>query len=129
MNGKYLLDTNIIIALFADDPAVTKRLVEFGEVFASSVAIGELCFGARKSRQAEHNLARVEEFAASCTVLGCSTETARRYGELKNSLRLKGRLLPENDIWIAAIALEHGLTLVSRDAHFTEIEDFPVAVW
>jgi tRNA(fMet)-specific endonuclease VapC len=52
MNGKYLLDTNIIIALFADDPAVSKHLVEAGEVFASSVAIGELCFGARKSRHA-----------------------------------------------------------------------------
>ncbi len=62
-------------------------------------------------------------------VLGCDSDTARRYGEVKNALRLKGRPIPENDIWIAAVALQHGLTLITRDGHFNEIEELTVEAW
>ena len=123
MSGKYLLDTNIVIALFADETSVKDNLAKAEEVFIPSIAIGELCYGARKSARAGENLARIDDFAASNVVLGCDTETARYYGEIKNALRLKGRPVPENDIWIAAIAVQHDLTLVSRDAHFSEIEN------
>lgn len=56
-------------------------------------------------------------------MLGCDAETARQYGEVKNRLRLKGRPLPENDIWIAALALQYDLILVTRDGHFQEVEN------
>ena len=62
-------------------------------------------------------------------MLGCNTDTARRYGEIKNALRMRGRPLPENDIWIAAIVLQHDLTLVTRDEHFNEIESLQVVAW
>jgi len=71
----------------------------------------------------------MNEFAESCSVLICDTETSRQYGEIKNLLRAKGRPIPENDIWIAAIAKQHELTLVSRDEHFKEIEDFLTLTW
>jgi tRNA(fMet)-specific endonuclease VapC len=129
MSGKYLLDTNVIIALFADDDAVKSRLANADEVFISSIAIGELCFGAWKSVRVKENLERIDEFIADSVVLGCDTETARRYGEIKNALRMKGRPIPENDIWIAAIALQHDLALATRDSHFTEIEKFKVVSW
>lgn len=129
MSGRYLLDTNIIIALFADEAAVKDNLAQADEVFVPSVALGELYFGARKSGRPQANLARIDEFAANNVVLGCDTETARRYGEIKDVLRVKGRPLPENDIWIAAIALEHDLALVSRDAHFGEVERLKVTAW
>jgi tRNA(fMet)-specific endonuclease VapC len=98
MSGRFLLDTNIVIALFANETPVKDYLARADEVFASSIAIGELCFGARKSGRASENLARIDEFAANSVVLGCDTDTARRYGEIKNALRLKGHPLPENDI-------------------------------
>jgi len=129
MNGRYLLDTNIIIALFADDKAIKDNLGKAGEVFVPSIAIGELCYGARKSARARENLARIDEFAANNVVLGCDTETARRYGDVKNALQTKGHPIPENDIWIAAVALQHGLTLVTRDIHFGEIESLSIAAW
>jgi tRNA(fMet)-specific endonuclease VapC len=122
MSGRYLLDTNIIIALFADDTVVKDNLGQADQVFVSSIAIGELCFGARKSGQAKENLARIEDFASNSVVLGCDTETARRYGEIKCALQIKGRPIPENDIWTAAIALQHGLTLITRDAHLASRE-------
>jgi len=129
MSGRYLLDTNIIIALFANEAAVKDNLLNADEVFVPSVAIGELYFGAHKSERAKGNLARIDEFSASAAVLSCDTGTARRYGEIKNSLRLKGHPLPENDIWIAANAIQHGLKLVTRDTHFKDIVDLEIEVW
>jgi tRNA(fMet)-specific endonuclease VapC len=129
MNGKYLLDTNIVIALFADDTVVKDNLAKADEVFVPGIAIGELCFGARQSGRVKENLERIDEFVANSVVLGCDAETARRYGEIKNALRIKGHPIPENDIWIAAIARQHDLTLTTRDTHFSEIENLKVTTW
>jgi len=129
MSGRYLLDTNIIIALFADEVAVKNSLVNADEVFIPSIAIGELCYGARKSGRSKENLERIDEFIANSTVLGCDVQTARYYGEIKNAISLKGHPLPENDIWIAAIALQYNLALVTRDAHFLEIENLQTVAW
>lgn len=129
MSGRFLLDTNIVIALFADEARVKDNLADAHEVFIPSIVIGELCYGARRSGQVRANLARIDELVSASTVLSCDTETARHYGEVKNTLRLKGRPLPENDIWIAALALQHRLILVTRDAHFQEVERLPAVVW
>ena len=129
MSGRYVLDTNIVVALFARDAQVLQQLAEAEEVFVPSVVLGELYYGARKSAHAESNLRRIDEFAGSSAVLLCDAETARQYGEIKDSLRAKGRPLPENDIWVAAVAKQHGLTLVSRDSHFGEIGDLDLESW
>lgn len=122
MNGKYLLDTNIIIALFANEIVVKHNLEQAKEVFISCIAIGELYYGAKKSGRVRENLNRIDELVANSTILGCNDTTASIYGEIKHNLRQKGRPLPENDIWIAAIALQYNLILVTRDAHFQAIE-------
>jgi tRNA(fMet)-specific endonuclease VapC len=129
MHGRFLLDTNIIIAIFASDAAVKTCLVEADEVFVSSIAIGELCFGARRSARVQDNFAPVDDFAINNIVLACDTETARQYGEIKERLHARGRPIPENDIWIAAIALQHDLTLVTRDAHFEAVDGLRLAAW
>ena len=129
MSGKVLLDTNIVIALFADEASIKEQLAKTEEVFIPNVVIGELFYGAHKSTRSKENLARIEDLASSSVILGCDTETARIYGEVKNALRIKGHPIPENDIWIAAIAVQHNLTLISRDAHFSEIEKLEVIVW
>ncbi len=129
MNGRYLLDTNLVIALFAEDRSVQQHLSEAGEVFISSIVLGELYYGARKSAHVETNLTRIEEFASRMSLLGCDQDTARHYGRIKNLLRAKGRPIPENDIWIAAIAEQHQLVLAARDGHFQEVEGLSVEVW
>jgi tRNA(fMet)-specific endonuclease VapC len=48
---------------------------------------------------------------------------------IKSHLRAKGRPIPENDIWIAAVAMQHRVTVVSRDPHFKEIADLDLQVW
>ena len=129
MSGRVLLDTNIIIALFARDSAVENRLTSTDEVFVPTVALGELFFGAHKSSKVEENLQRIRDFAASNVVLTCNLETAHHYGRTKNTLREIGRPIPENDIWIAAIALQNQLTVVTRDAHFSEIPSLQLELW
>ena len=129
MNGRLLLDTTSVIALFAQDPGVQDRLARATEVFVPTVVLGELYYGARKSARVEANLARIDEFAASNAVLVCSLETAQQYGRIRHALQTQGRPLPENDIWIAAVARQHGLTVVSQDEHFNQIEGLLVEKW
>ncbi|MGH8471275.1 MAG: type II toxin-antitoxin system VapC family toxin, partial [Gammaproteobacteria bacterium] len=127
--GRYLLDTNIVIAIFAAEPAVLQRVATVDEVFVPAIALGELYYGARKSARSEANINRIDEFAGAMAILGCDGATARHYGRIKDELRAKGRPIPENDIWIAAVATQYGLTVVSRDDHFANIAGLPVEVW
>ncbi len=129
MSGSVLLDTNILIGILAKDEAILSRLVETDAVFLPSIALGELYFGAFKSAHPDDNAERIDSLAASTAILYCDGTTALHYGRIKTGLRAKGRPIPENDIWIAAIAQQHGLTVVSRDLHFREIEDLPVEEW
>ena len=129
MSGSVLLDTNILIGILAKDEAILSRLVETEAVFLPSIALGELYFGAFKSAHPDDNAERIDRLAASTAVLYCDGTTALHYGRIKTGLRARGRPIPENDIWIAAIAQQHGLTVVSRDLHFREIENLPVEEW
>jgi tRNA(fMet)-specific endonuclease VapC len=129
MSGRDLLDTNPVIAIFAEDPGILFRIAEAEEVFVPSIVLGELYFGAYKSARVTENVARVAEFAAGNRIVECDASTARNFGQIKDDLRRKGRMIPENDIWIAALARQHDLTLVSRDAHFHEVEGLVVASW
>ncbi len=129
MNGSYLLDTNIVAALFRKDSAVNRHLEAAPNILVPSIAVGELYYGARKSSRVSENLNQVDDFCSQNELLDCDLETARVYGEIKNLLRQKGYTLPENDVWIAAIALGNGLTLVTRDAHFREIDGLEIETW
>jgi len=94
MSGRYLLDTNIIIALFANEASVIHNLAQADQVFIPSIAIGELHYGARKSGRTQQNLERIEEFVANNRIIDCDIHTACKYGDVKNKLRIKGRPLP-----------------------------------
>ena len=81
MTGSYLLDTNIIIALFASEKDVQEKLAQVDDVFVPSVVLGELYFGAHKSARATKNSARIDELASDTVILSCDTGTARYYGK------------------------------------------------
>lgn len=98
MNGKYLLDTNIVIALWTNDEAVLSQLKSNMTVFLSSIVLGELVFGAYASARTGENLGRVFEFAANNTVLAWDSATASYYRRVKSRLREAGRPIPENDV-------------------------------
>lgn len=129
MSGKYLLDTNAVIAFLGGDTEARRSMEKVDEAFISSIILGELYFGAYKSARADENIAKVMDFASSLPVLECNTGTARHYGQIKSELYGKGRPIPENDIWNAAIARQHGLTILSRDLHFRGIQNLDCEKW
>jgi tRNA(fMet)-specific endonuclease VapC len=129
MNGKsYLLDTNIIIISFKDKSLKSK--IEGAEsIFIPSTVIGELYFGAEKSKHKKENYKKIKVLIEESIILNCDSETARQYGIIKESLRKKGRPMPENDIWIAAISKQYGLELITRDDHFRFIDGLKTSDW
>ena len=127
MNGRYLLDTNIAIAIVG-------KKIDFknhpdAQGFLSTTVLGELFFGIEKSSRIEENLKRLQRLRSAFPVLVCDEETARLYGIVKHSLLRKGRPIPENDMWIAASARQHGLTVATRDGHFDFVDDLSVEHW
>jgi tRNA(fMet)-specific endonuclease VapC len=129
MGGRYLLDTNVAIRVLNQQVDLEARRQDAVEIFLSLTVVGELLFGAEKSDRPDVNRERVERLIEICPVVPQDLTTAHRYGALKSALRKKGRPIPENDIWIAANALEHELTLVTRDRHFAEIDTLTTEAW
>jgi tRNA(fMet)-specific endonuclease VapC len=98
VSGSYLLDTNIVIALFAQEADLLARLNSVAGFAVPVFVLGELYYGARKSSRVAINLARVDTFASGNVILDCDHLTAQYYGSIRNELLSKGRPIPENDI-------------------------------
>ena len=62
-------------------------------------------------------------------ILHPDTATALYYAQVSTDLERKGKIIPENDIWIAAAALECGMPLVTRDAHFQHVTGLQLLHW
>ena len=129
MAGRYLLDTNTVIAAIGMEIDLERRRRGGDEIYLSVPALGELFFGAEKSQRIEENISQIYRLTAKFPVVSCDQETAGHYGFLRNLLKKKGRPIPVNDLWIAASARQHGLTLVTRDGHFDYVEDLAVERW
>lgn len=122
MNGDMLLGSNIIIDVFRGKEDAISRIRKIKEIYVPVIVIGELYFGANKSDQTPKRILEIERLEKTVIILEVGRTTAQIYGEIKDQLRAKGRPIPENDIWIAAIAKEHDLPLLTKDKHFENIE-------
>jgi tRNA(fMet)-specific endonuclease VapC len=129
MTGNLLLDTNLVIALFANDHKAGELIAGATGVFVPAIVLGELFFGARKSGRPDENIGRIADFAARTNVLACDEQTAFTYGIIKDSLWRKGTPIPENDVWIAAVAIQRDLALGTRDAHFSNVDGLRLVAW
>ncbi len=117
----HLLDTNIMVGLLNRENAVIEGVGKLAHVSIPSTVLGELYFGALRSSMPEQNLAKLEVVAATSPVIACDAGTAKEYGRVKSELLRIGRPIPENDIWIAGLALQYDATLVTRDSHFSHV--------
>lgn len=118
-----LLDTSAYSALNRGNEAVLDVLRRSMIVAMPTVALGELYSGFRAGNRWAENTAQLTRFLnkPSVRVLDVTAETALRYAEVDVYLQSKGRPIPRNDVWIAALAIEHGLHLLTLGAHFREI--------
>jgi tRNA(fMet)-specific endonuclease VapC len=121
MNGKIILDSNVIIDFLRGNNDYINNLIEKETVFISVIVLGELIFGAENSPNLKKHLAKVDAFLEKATVVYIDETTARIYGKIRADLRKEGKPIPENDIWIAAIALQHNFILATNDNHFKKV--------
>jgi tRNA(fMet)-specific endonuclease VapC len=118
-----LLDTSAYSALRRGHQPVLDVMRRSETVAVSAVVLGELYSGFRTGNRWAENTAQLAQFLSkpSVRVLDVTEETALRYAEVDVYLRKKGRPIPRNDVWIAAVALEHGLQLLTLDDRFRDV--------
>jgi tRNA(fMet)-specific endonuclease VapC len=130
VNGKFLLDTSVVIANLRRETTIQERLTQIREIYIPIIVLGELYFGATRSNRTMENMINIDDFAANVSILDCDRDTAYRYAFIKNQLRKIGKPIPDNDIWIAAITKQYDLILATRDNHFINLDDLiELEIW
>ena len=126
--SRLLLDTSAYSAAFRGGEAAKAAIQSAEEVFLNPIVIGELLTGFAGGRHREKNERELAEFLAEPTVrtVEIDDETARRYALILDALRAAGSPIPTNDVWIAATAMQHGLELLTADAHFAKVAQIVV---
>jgi len=115
---KYLLDTNICIALIRQKPAaLLQRLTSLqpGEVGISSITLAELTYGAAKSSQLEQNMSALEQFILPLDLADFDQKAALAYGQIRASLEHNGAVIGSIDMLIAAHAISLDVILVTNN--------------
>lgn len=125
---KVLIDTNIYSHAIRGDSDVIEILKKSDKIGFTVISIGELIAGFKAGKNELNNREMLTEFLDSprVVVLPIDENTAEFFGEIFNNLKKTGKPIPTNDIWIAAIAFQHGLKIVSKDRHFRHISGLPL---
>ena len=121
--SRLLLDTSAYAAFMAGHASVREPVMEASEIWLNTTVLGELLAGFKKGSRTMENERRLRDFLQEPRVLFAvmDRETAERYAVIRDHLRQAGRPVPVNDLWIAASAFQHGLRLLTLDAHFRRI--------
>jgi tRNA(fMet)-specific endonuclease VapC len=122
------LDTSVAITVLAGE-AGALLANPVGEFFLPAPVVGELRYGALNSRRTAENLAEVERLTNRCRVMNITAATAAVYARLRLHLKRKGQPIPENDLWIAALCVEHQVPLASLDGHFDAVDELARHAW
>lgn len=119
-----LLDTNAYTAFMLGVREVVEVVAHAERMYLNSIVLGELLAGFAAGTREPKNRAELARFLDSprVEVLPVTAQTADSYALVYAGLRRKGQPIPTNDLWIAASALEHGAALLTRDAHFLQID-------
>jgi tRNA(fMet)-specific endonuclease VapC len=117
------LDTNRLTDLFQGDQELADRLGECDEVWLPLMVLAEIQAGFYGGAQQHRNEILLRSFLVQPTVgiLLPARETAEQYARLFVQLKRAGTPIPDNDLWIAALVLQHDLVLITRDRHFERV--------
>jgi len=120
---KLLLDTNRLSDALAEVDEVIERLEGAEAIHVPVIALGEIRSGFARGRRPAENEARLQWFLSQDGVaaLAVDAPVSHRYAEIHRALRARGTPIPTNDLWIAAMAIEFGLVVYTRDAHFAAV--------
>lgn len=125
-NERIALDSSAVILYFRGHPAARELLGAAQEIYLPLTAVGELYLGVERAEQKMKRRRELDELLALTNVLHPNLQTAQFYAQMKARLLTAGKPIPDNDIWIAALAQQAGLPLAARDEHFDFIEGLEV---
>jgi tRNA(fMet)-specific endonuclease VapC len=123
MNGEridFIADTSVIIGLLRGDSQIAKTVSDknFAITF---VSLAELSLGVLKSPKRDAAWSRIQNVLQDRLMLHVSTVTPAIYARIYFDLEQRGSMIPINDIWIAALAIETRVPLLARDEHFSRV--------
>jgi tRNA(fMet)-specific endonuclease VapC len=123
MAHRLMLDTSGISGFFRRNENILSHMEAADEFYVSPVAIGELLAGFLRGGREKQNRQLLESFMfeSRATVLAIDEETSERYARIYTTLRTAGTPVPTNDIWIAASAMQHGLSILTTDRHYSQV--------
>jgi tRNA(fMet)-specific endonuclease VapC len=124
-----ILDTNAVSAILAADPLIDTLLGPSIQHHLPVVVIAEYQYGMLGSRMRRRLEPGFRKLESQSVVLTCERETADWYAAIRHELRVKGRPIPESDLWIAALARQYSLEIVSRDPHFDQVDRIRRISW
>jgi tRNA(fMet)-specific endonuclease VapC len=124
-----ILDTNALSALADGDALLGKQLHATSTASVPAIVLGEYRFGILGSRHRARYEAWLAESLAVFDILPVDAGTALAYAEIRRGLKNRGTPIPENDIWIAALAFQYRLPVLSKDRHFSLIPEITSVHW
>ena len=129
----YMLDTDICIYIIKRKPrSVLKRLesLQPGQLAMSAITFAELMNGAKKSKQVEANVAKLNELGELIQICPFDQKVAIFYGDVRSTLEKKGNIIGSNDLLIAAHALSLDWILVSNnEKEFKRVDGLRIENW
>ena len=118
-----ILDTNALSAWAEGVPAVKASLRSAERLVVPSVVLGEYYFGIRQSRHRSRYEDWLRRYLPLAEIAAVNSATASAYADIRLGLKRSGSPIPQNDAWIAALARQHALPVLSNDAHFDAVTD------
>jgi tRNA(fMet)-specific endonuclease VapC len=114
------LDTCVLIDLIKGRKSAEKVVSRFTHLSISHVVLGEVLLGGHKATNAQER-DKILNALEGIAILSGNTLTAAIYAELRFELEKQGNIIPQNDIWIAAVSLQAKVPLITRDEHFRRV--------
>ena len=124
-----ILDTNALSAFVDGDTGVAEALGRHARVAIPVIVLGEFRYGIAESRYRSQYEAWLVSYLPRFDILSVTEETTIAYARVRIALKRSGRPIPANDAWIAALAIQHALPVLSRDEHFDAVPDIDRESW
>jgi len=124
-----ILDTNAVSAIADQDQGLMGIIATCSSLSLSFIAVAEFRYGLLGSNRPEAGNQLLAELIANIPLLFPDLETLEAYAKIKDHLKRIGRIIPDKDIWIAALAHQHDMSVLSRDRHFDHIPDVHRQEW
>ena len=124
-----ILDTNALSALLDRDAALLEIIGQLRELSLPVIVLGEFRFGITISKRRDQYEAWLTRDLSLFRVLPVIEQTSVHYAAIRSELKASGSPIPANDAWIAALARQHRMPIVSRDMHFDKVKNIERLGW